>query len=126
MTAIETIDQIANKIDKLPLVDREVVNIITLLNNPASNFKQIVEKLSPSLAARFLNIANSAYYGGREVRTIDYAVKLLGYAKMKDTLITSILVDHFTKRLKGFDFNKFLKQAQFCASVARALGEMVH
>jgi HD-like signal output (HDOD) protein len=126
MTAIETIDQIANKIDKLPLVDREVVNIITLLNNPASNFKQIVEKLSPSLAARFLNIANSAYYGGREVRTIDYAVKLLGYAKMKDTLITSILVDHFTKRLKGFDFNKFLKQAQFCASVARALGEMLN
>ncbi|MEJ2729192.1 MAG: HDOD domain-containing protein [Deltaproteobacteria bacterium] len=126
MTAIETIDQISSKIDKLPLVDREVVDIITLLNNPASNFKQIVEKLSPSLAARFLNIANSAYYGGREVRTIDYAVKLLGYAKMKDVLITSILVDHFTKRLKGFDFNKFLKQAQFCAAVAKVLGEMLN
>jgi HD-like signal output (HDOD) protein len=103
-----------------------VVDIITLLNNPASNFKQIVQKLSPSLAARFLNIANSAYYGGREVRTIDYAVKLLGYAKMKDVLITSILVDHFTKRLKGFDFNKFLKQAQFCAAVAKVLGEMLN
>ena len=126
MTAIKTIDQIANKIDKLPLVDREVVDIITLLNNPASNFRQIVEKLSPSLAARFLNIANSAYYGGREVRTIDYAVKLLGYAKMKDILITSILVDHFTKRLKGFDFNKFLTQAQFCAAVAKVLGEMLN
>jgi len=126
MTAIETIDRISNKIDKLPLVDREVVDIITLLNNPASNFKQIVEKLSPSLAARFLNIANSAYYGGREVRTIDYAVKLLGYAKMKDILITSILVDHFTKRLKGFDFNKFMAQAQFCAAVAKVLGEMLN
>jgi HD-like signal output (HDOD) protein len=63
MTAIETIDQISSKIDKLPLVDREVVDIITLLNNPASNFKQIVEKLSPSLAARFLNIAITA--GGK-------------------------------------------------------------
>jgi HD-like signal output (HDOD) protein len=99
MTTIETIERISSKIDKLPLVDSEVVEIITLLNNPASNFKQIVEQLSPSLAARFLNIANSAYYGGREVRNIDYAVKLLGYAKMKDILITSILVDHFTKRL---------------------------
>ena len=126
MTVIETIDQISNKIDKLPLVDREVVDIITLLNNPASNFKQIVEKLSPSLAARFLNIANSAYYGGREVRTIDYAVKLLGYTKMKDILITSILVDHFTKRLKGFDLKKFLAQAQFCAAVAKVLGEMLN
>ena len=126
MTAIETIEKISNKINKLPLVDSEVVDIITLLNNPASNFKQIVEKLSPSLAARFLNIANSAYYGGREVRSIDYAVKLLGYAKMKDILITSILVDHFTKRLKDFDFNKFLTQAQFCAAVAKVLGEMLN
>jgi HD-like signal output (HDOD) protein len=126
MTVTETIEQISNKIDKLPLVDSEVVDIITLLNNPASNFKQIVEKLSPSLAARFLNMANSAYYGSREVRTIDYAVKLLGYAKMKDILITSILVDHFTRRLKGFDFNKFLTQAQFCAAVAKVLGEMLN
>jgi HD-like signal output (HDOD) protein len=126
MTAIETIEKISNKNNKLPLVDSEVVDIITLLNNPASNFKQIVEKLSPSLAARFLNIANSAYYGGREVRSIDYAVKLLGYAKMKDILITSILVDHFTKRLKDFDFNKFLTQAQFCAAVAKVLGEMLN
>ena len=90
MTAIETIEQISTQINKLPLVDSEVVDIITLLNNPASNFKQIVQKLSPSLATRFLNIANSAYYGGREVRSIDYAVNLLGYDKMKDILITSI------------------------------------
>ncbi len=126
MTTTETIERISSKIDKLPLVDSEVVEIITLLNNPASNFKQIVEKLSPSLAARFLNIANSAYYGGREVRSIDYAVKLLGYGKMKDILITSILVDHFTKRMKSFDFDKFLKQAQFCAAVAKVLGEMLN
>jgi len=126
MTTVETIEQISSKIDKLPLVDSEVVDIITLLNNPASNFKQVVEKLSPSLATRFLNIANTAYYGGREVRTIDYAVKLLGYAKMKDILITSILVDHFTKRLKGFDFDKFLTQAQFCAAIAKVLGEMLN
>ena len=126
MTTNETIERISSKIDKLPLVDSEVVDIITLLNNPASNFEQIVEKLSPSLAARFLNIANSAYYGGREVRSINYAVKLLGYGRMKDILITSILVDHFTKRLKGFDFDKFLKQAQFCAAVAKVLGEMLN
>jgi HD-like signal output (HDOD) protein len=126
MTTIETIERISSKIDKLPLVDSEVVDIITLLNNPVSNFEQIVEKISPSLAARFLNIANSAYYGGREVRSINYAVKLLGYGKMKDILITSILVDHFTKRLKGFNFDKFLKQAQFCSAVAKVLGEILN
>lgn len=125
MTTQETIELIENKIDKLPLVDSEVAEILTLLNNPASNFEQIVEKLSPSLAARFLNIANSAYYGGREVRSISYAVQMLGYGKMKDILITSILMDHFTKRLKDFNFDKFLKQAQFCAAVAKVLGEIL-
>ena len=108
------------------MVDTEVVDIITLLNSPASNFDKIVEKLSPSLAARFLNIANSAYYGGREVRSINYAVKLLGYGKMKDILVTSILMDHFTRRLKQFNFDKFLKQAQVCASVAKVLGEILN
>jgi len=125
MTTQETIERIASKINKLPLIDSEVVGIITLLNNPASNFEQIVEKLSPSLAARFLNIANSAYYGGREVRSINYAVQLLGYGKMKDILITSILMDHFTRRLQDFDFDKFLKQAQFCAVVAKVIGEIL-
>jgi HD-like signal output (HDOD) protein len=126
MKTQEVMEFIEGKINKLPLIDSEVVGIIMLLNNPASNFEQIVEKLSPSLAARFLNIANSAYYGGREVRSINYAVKLLGYGKMKDILITSILMDHFTKRLKGFNFDKFLKQAQFCAVVAKVLGEILN
>lgn len=125
MVTQETIERIETKINKLPLIDSEVFGIITLLNNPTSNFEKIVEKLSPSLAARFLNIANSAYYGGREVRSINYAVQLLGYAKMKDILITSILMDHFTRQLKNFNFDKFLKQAQFCAVVAKVIGEML-
>ena len=51
MTTEEIIARIETKINKLPLVDTEVVDIITLLNSPASNFDHIVEKLSPSLAA---------------------------------------------------------------------------
>ena len=126
MTNQEVMKFVESKINNLPLIDSEVVGIIRLLNNPASNFEQIVEKLSPSLAARFLNIANSAYYGGREVRSINYAVKLLGYGKMKDILVTSILMEHFTKRLEGFNFDRFLKQAQFCAVVAKVLGEVLN
>ena len=117
-------DLIEQKVKHLPLIDAAVVKIITLLNNPDSNFDQIVERLSPDLSIRFLNIANSAYYG-REVRSIRFAVKLLGYSKMKDILITSILMDHFTKQLKDFHFDKFMKQAQFCAAVARILGEIL-
>ena len=119
-----TIDRIEKKVHNLPLIDSAVVKIITLLNNPNSNFEQIVERLSPDLTTRFLKIANSAYYS-REVRSIAFAVKLLGYSTMKDILITSILMDHFTKRLTDFNFDRFMNQAQFCAAVAKILGEIL-
>ena len=119
-----TIDKIEKRVQNLPLIDSAVFKIITLLNNPDSNFEQIVERLSPDLTARFLNMANTAYYS-REVRSIAFAVKLLGYSKMKDILITSILMDHFTKRLVDFNFDRFMNQAQFCAAVARILGEIL-
>jgi HD-like signal output (HDOD) protein len=118
------IEMIEKQVFNLPLIDSAVVKIITLLNNPASNFEQIVDRLSPDLSTRFLSIANSAYYG-REVSSIHFAVKLLGYSKMRDILITSIIMDHFTRRLKGFDFEKFLKHAQFCSAIAKILGEIL-
>jgi HD-like signal output (HDOD) protein len=124
MTGEVTISRIEEKVHNLPLIDSAVVKIITLLNNPDSNFEQIVERLSPDLTTRFLIIANSAYYA-REVRSIAFAVKLLGYSKMKDILITSILMDHFTKRLIDFNFDRFMNQAQFSAAVARVLGEIL-
>ncbi|MBW1739155.1 MAG: HDOD domain-containing protein [Deltaproteobacteria bacterium] len=120
-----TIDTIKDKIESLPLIDVTVFETISLLNSPDSNFKQVVETLSPDVAARFLNMANSAYYG-LEVRSINHAVRLLGYGQMKHILITSILIDHFTKRLKDFSFEKFQKQAQFCAAVSRVLGEILN
>jgi HD-like signal output (HDOD) protein len=119
-----TVNKIKDKIEKLPLIDVTVFETMSLLNSPDSNFEQIVEKLSPDIAARFLNIANSAYYA-IEVRSINHAVRLLGYSQMKQILITSILIEHFTKRLEDFSFEKFQKQAQFCAAIARVLGEIV-
>ena len=34
-------------------------------------------------------------------------------------------MDHFTRQLKDFNFDKFLKQAQFCAVVAKVVGEIL-
>jgi HD-like signal output (HDOD) protein len=123
MTTENSIEIIEKRIKDLPLIDIKVFDVISLLNSPESNFEQIVEKLSPDLAARFLNMANSAYYG-TEVRSINHAVRLLGYREMKHILITSILLDHFTSRLKHFSFDKFQRQAQFCAAVSRILGQI--
>lgn len=122
-----TIEEIANRVKRLPLIDRAVFEIMSLLNNPESNFETIVDKLSPDLTARFLNMANMANYG-REVRTISYAVRVLGYKEMKNILVSSILIDHLTRRLEmnQFSFEKFQIQAHFSAAISRILGEILN
>lgn len=118
-----TVAEIAATVQTLPLIDSDVAEVITLLNDPESNYNQVAMKLSPGLAARFLEIVN-ADPARRAVRSIHLAVKLLGYRKMRDALVTAIAVDHFTSRLNNFNFEKFLHQARFCAAVARILGEI--
>ena len=120
------IKKINTKIENFTLVDEAVFDILSLLNNLDSNFNQIANKLSPGITARFFKIANKAYYG-REVQAISYAMKLLGYKAMKQTLITSILMDHFEKSLdfKYFSFDKFQKQVYSCAVVSKAIGEIL-
>ena len=110
----------------LPLIDVAVFDVISLLEDPYSNFEQIAEKLSPDIAANFLTMANSAYYG-REVRSVSFAVRVLGYSQMKKILTSAALMDHFVKRLdlKDFNFEKFQVQAFFCAAVSKILGEIL-
>jgi len=126
MVTVYTPEMLADKIEDLPLVDAGAIEILTLLNDPESNFNQIVDKLSPDVAARFLNMANNAYYG-RVVRSINYAVTLLGYENMKQILVSAFLMDHFTKRLglKNFSFEIFQKQSHFCAEISRILAEII-
>ncbi len=124
MAKKDPIDRIKDKIDAIPLINVAVFDIISLLNSPDSNFEQITEKLSPDLAARFLTMANSVYYG-LEVRSLSHAVRLLGYSEMKHILVTSIVIDQFSKRLEDFSFERFQKQAQFCAAVSKVLGEIL-
>ena len=114
---------IKNEIKELPLIDTGVWEIILLIDNPNSNYEQITRRLSPDIAARFLSMAGSAFYG-REVKSISHAVRLLGYKQMKKLLITSILFEHFTGKLKNFSFHKFQQQAQLCACTASVFGQI--
>jgi len=126
MPDFHMIETIWDRIKSLPLIDVAVFDIISLLDNPDSNFEQIAEKLSPDIAASFLTMANSAYYG-RQVRSVGFAVRVLGYTNMKKILTSAALMDHFVKRLdlKDFDFEKFHAQAYFCAAISKILGEIL-
>lgn len=113
------------EVKSLPLIDPDTAEMIDLLDDPESNYDRIARKLSPGLATRFLALVNSDP-DKREVRSIELAVKLLGFEKMKAALKSAIAVDHLTRRLDQFNFGKFLSQAHFCAAVARILGDIMN
>ena len=126
MPSAYTIEDMWDKIKNLPLIDVAVFDVISLLDDPDSNFEQIAGKLSPDIAANFLTMANSAYYG-REVRSVSFAVRVLGYGQMKKILTSAALMDHFVQRmdLEDFNFEKFQVQAYFCAAISKVLGEIL-
>lgn len=126
MSSACTIEKMWDKINNLPLIDVAVFDVISVLDNPDSNFEQIAGKLSPDIAASFLTMANSAYYG-REVRSVSFAMRVLGYGQMKKILTSAALMDHFVQRmdLGDFNFEKFQAQAYFCAAVSKVLGEII-
>lgn len=126
MAAAPLSPRIEDRIKGLPLMDTAAYKLLTLLNDPESDYQQVVDSLSPDVAARFLNMANKACYG-RVVRSIHQAVALLGYNNMRKILVTSFLLDHFTRRMemKNFSFEKFQQQSHFCATVSRALAAVM-
>jgi len=125
MAKNDTIDVIKATIKDLPLVDATVMELVSLLNSLDSTFQQVVEKITPEIAAKFLKVANSAFYGV-PVRSIDYALRVLGYSGMKQILITSELIDHFSKfsDTEDFSFDDFQKKAHFCAGNSQVLGQI--
>jgi len=126
MQASRLSEIIEKKIQDLPLVDVAVFEVISMLDDPEANFEKVSANLSPDVASRFLEIANTAYYG-RAVRSIGYAVRVLGFAQMKKILTSSILMEHFISQMDfdGFNFEKFHRQAQFCGAVSRVMGEIL-
>ena len=127
MAKNDTLDIIEATIKDLPLVDATVMELVSLLNTLDSTFEQIVEKITPEIATNFLKVANSAFYGVA-VRSIDYALRVLGYNGMKQILITSELIDHFSKfsDTEDFSFDDFQKKAHFCAWNSEVLGQIVN
>ena len=122
----ETIKKIRERVKVLPLVEESVNKILALLNDPESNYNQIAEQISPGVAAEFLNMANTASTS-REIRSLTHAIKLIGYEKMERLLSTSVIINNFAKQsdFDYFSFDKFHRQAHFCAVVAVILGQIV-
>ncbi len=122
----QVVDTVQNRIKELPIVDSAVFRTLSMLDDPNIDLGRFAEALSPTIALRLLDMA-AELGADSDMRSIHNAVKTLGNEKMKQVLISSILLDHFTRQpdYVNFDFDRFSGQAHLCAAVAGALGEIV-
>lgn len=101
MDRITVRNKIYAKIDELPTLPSTVTRLISLFEDKNSNVSLITEVIrkDPSLAAKILKVANSAYYGfSQKISDIERSVALLGFNMVK-SLAVSIGV------LKNLPFN---------------------
>lgn len=89
------------EIPSIPLV---LIKIIQTLDDDNCTAKQLEELIlhDPSLSARILRLANSAYYSLRcRVKTISHAITLLGMNLVSSLAIGINIFDTFTKGMKS-------------------------
>ncbi len=79
--------------------------------------------LDPPIAAKVLSVANSAAYGfSQRVHDINLAVSLLGLRETY-TIVLSVAVADFVKKLKHVDYRSFWLDAVCCAAASRIVAK---
>ncbi len=86
-----------DKIEELSAMPSIALDLMSMLNDPTSSVKTIVEKirLDPAMITYTLKSCNSPLYGVRnEVSSVPMAINLLGFVNLK-----SILMSYFMRNL---------------------------
>ena len=120
-------DYIVSRLEEiklLPTFPNIVAEVLNIIDDPMSSASDLAKHLDPSMVGEILRIANSAYFGTknfRSISTIEHAIAVIGYERLS----CIILQMPFVSMLKGndnvFDRNKFIRHSIFCAAVANAL-----
>jgi putative nucleotidyltransferase with HDIG domain len=83
-------DAVTSEIETIPQFPQHVNQVISILGDPSKTFKDIAVILrnDPAMIADLLKTANSSrYMPGRQVESIDMAVRLLGFETIKNIVI---------------------------------------
>jgi HD-like signal output (HDOD) protein len=96
---------------EMPSIPVVLTKIIKVLDDDNASAQQLEDLIlhDPSLSARILKLANSAFYSFRtEVKTLSHAIALLGMGLVKSLAIGVTIFESFTKGVKqqGNQINK--------------------
>lgn len=124
MTTCQTIRIEINKLKSIPPLPVQAQSILNCLSDPDISIEKLVAELekSPSLTARLLGMANSAYFGfSGKVYTLQKAIiSVLGLSLVKSLSLAMVLGDRFdAKRCREFSSKRYW----YCAMVTALLSQ---
>lgn len=82
----ELVDALINELERLPAQPSVAMRVVSVADQPNSSARDLSGALSmdPSLTARVLRLANSAYYGlSRRVADVSFAVTVVGFPTIR-------------------------------------------
>lgn len=118
---LENIADIIRKIDALPTLPKTVAQVQQASEDPDTSIKYVADIVSfdPPIAAKLLQMANSAAYGlPTLVDSVPMAVKLLGLDEVYRIVLSSAVID-LVEKSSHFDHKKFWETSRFCALAAK-------
>lgn len=111
--------RIAQNVLNLPTLPTVVAKMMQVMDDPRTTIAQLSRLISSDqvLAAKLLRLANSAYFGlPRKVKTLDFAIILLGFENIKSLSLGLSVIDKFSDNWDGaFDYTEFWEHAFGCA-----------
>ena len=123
-----TPDEIVRELKHLPSAPRVLPRLKQLLSDGNSAMHEIVAlvRLDPGIAARVLQVANSAYYSkGVRCVTVDEAVNRVGYDQIYELVSYAVASQVLVRPLEVYaiDADELWKMSVACALAAEALAE---
>ncbi len=117
-------------IGSLPTLPRVAIEVISMANDPQVSIKEIASVISrdPSLSARVLKVANSAFYGlTQRVASIQLALVILGLNRVKNLVIGVSVLKTFPIKpgIPTFDREKFWEHSAGCGQISKILAGLL-
>ncbi|MDR1518761.1 MAG: HDOD domain-containing protein [Planctomycetota bacterium] len=119
-TAIESIND-------LPTLPSVVTQIMGRLGNPSTNAADIGRLIEQdqALSGKVLRLVNSAYYGfPKQIKSVRHAVVILGFNKIRTSIMTASVFETFKKETAGgLDIKRFWQHSLGAALASKATAE---
>lgn len=119
-------DAFVQRLDRLHSAPKVAQQVLKLTRDPESRIDDIVKCIEhdPGLAAKILQVVNSAKYGvSRRITSIKHAVSYLGKDTIRMLTVSFSMVESLTKRSKGRIFADYWQRALTIASISSHLAD---